>query len=54
MMENIKLDLTVQEVNGILQGLGQLPFSQVESLINKVRSQAQAQLAVVTPEVTEQ
>jgi hypothetical protein len=43
----IKLELTVDEVNGVLQGLGQLPYVQVVSLVEKIREQA-------TPQVQEQ
>ena len=35
---NIKLDL--QEVNGVISVLAQLPFSQVADLVNKIRNQA--------------
>ena len=51
---SIKLDLTLDEVNGILISLGKLPFEQVEPLISKVRSQAIPQAeaqAKVEPEV---
>ena len=37
---SIKLDLALEEVNGVLQALGNLPFAQVEPLINKIRQQA--------------
>ena len=37
---SIKLDLTLDEVNGVLISLGKLPFEQVEPLITKVRGQA--------------
>lgn len=36
----IKLDLTLNEVNGVLNALGQMPYSQVEALITKIRDQA--------------
>lgn len=43
-MKEIKLDLTVDEVNVILQALGELPFKQVYPLVNKIQEQAAAQL----------
>jgi len=42
----MKLELTVQEVNAILAGLGRLPYEAVFELIEKIRSQAASQ---VTP-----
>jgi len=39
----IKLSLTLEEVNAVLQALGQLPFAQVAPLIDKVRGQATPQ-----------
>jgi len=43
-MSDIKLTLTVDEVNYVLGALGDRPFVQVVSLITKVRDQAQTQL----------
>jgi hypothetical protein len=40
------LDLTINEVNMILQALGNAPYAQVFELVEKIRTQAQAQ---VTP-----
>lgn len=40
----INLDLELAEVNGILQALGNLPFSQVAPLIQKIQLQAQPQI----------
>ena len=40
----IRLELDVAEVNGILQALGNLPFSQVAPLIQKIQLQAQPQV----------
>ena len=40
----IKLELDVAEVNGILQTLGNLPFSQVAPLIQKIQIQAKPQV----------
>lgn len=46
-MDNLvlKLELTVEEVNGILVALGDLPTkTNAHMLINKIREQAQPQL----------
>ena len=54
----IKLELTLEEVNGILLALGQMPYVQVDPLINKIKSQAtpqfeaqQAKEEVLEPEI---
>ena len=41
----ITLDLTVAEVNGVLNALGQMPFVQVQALIVKIQWQAAPQVA---------
>ena len=41
---NIKLELSLEEVNQILTTLGQLPYAQVANLIEKMREQAKTQL----------
>jgi hypothetical protein len=41
----MKLDLTVQEINLILQALGNAPYAQVFELIQKIREQAQQQIS---------
>jgi hypothetical protein len=43
-MSDIKLTLTVDEVNRVLGALGDRPFVQVVDLITKVRTQAQPQI----------
>ena len=43
--DNMKLELTVNEVNIIMQALGNAPYVQVAELIQKIREQAQAQLS---------
>ena len=51
---SIKLDLELNEVNGVLQALATLPYGQVADLITKIRSQAEPQAKqeeVLTPEV---
>ena len=40
----IKLTLTVDQVNGILQALGNMPYVQSAELINIVRNQASSQV----------
>ena len=40
----INLELELAEVNGILQALGNLPFSQVTPLIQTIQLQAQPQV----------
>ena len=41
----MKLELDLNEVNGILSALAQLPYAQVEGLISKIRTQVMPQLA---------
>lgn len=43
-MQDIQLQLTLDEVNLILNALGNLPYSQVFQLIQKIDSQAVSQL----------
>ena len=40
----IKLELEVNEVNGVLNALGQMPFVQVQALIGKIQGQAAPQV----------
>jgi hypothetical protein len=42
----VKLDLTIAEVNIIMQALGNMPYAQVFELIQKIREQAQPQVTV--------
>ena len=41
----MKLELTINDVNMILQALGNAPYAQVFELVEKIREQAQPQLA---------
>ena len=41
----MKLDLTINEINLILQALGNAPYVQVFELVQKIREQAQGQVA---------
>lgn len=43
-MKEIKLVITVEEANQILEALGNLPFKSVFGLIGKIQNQAAAQL----------
>ena len=40
----MKLDLTINEINLILQALGNAPYAQVFELVQKIREQAQGQI----------
>jgi len=43
-MNPLKLDLTLDEVNTVLDTLGNLPYKQIAALFEKIKSQAVAQL----------
>lgn len=43
-MEELKLNLTIDEANLILDALGRLPFAQVYSLVAKIQEQARQQI----------
>lgn len=43
-MKKIKLELTLDQVNLILQALGDLPFKEVYELIGAINAQANVQL----------
>ena len=46
--KEIELKLTFAEVNGVLQALGQMPFAQVATLIQKIQQQAAPQVQDTT------
>jgi hypothetical protein len=46
----INLELSVQEINLILQALGQAPYVQVAELVEKIKAQAVPQVEVLTKE----
>lgn len=48
--KEIKLVLTVDEANQILEALGNQPFNHVFALINKIQQQAASQLSQATEE----
>ena len=49
----IKLDLTVQEVNTILRSLSKHPFEEIASLIGKIKSQGDPQVAEIEKQLAE-
>jgi hypothetical protein len=52
---NIKLELEIEEVNAVLQTLGNLPTSSgAWPLVVKIKQQAEAQIPAATQEVVEQ
>ena len=50
----MKLELTIQEVNAVMQALGNMPYAQVFELVRKIREQAQLQLNAPATEESEQ
>jgi hypothetical protein len=46
-MQEIKLELTIDEVNTILRSLGQHPFEQIAALIGKIREQGEPQVRAI-------
>lgn len=44
------LELTIDQINIILNALGNAPYTQVFSLIAEIQKQGQAQMAPATPE----
>jgi hypothetical protein len=46
----INLNLTVQEVNLILQALGQAPYIQVAEIVEKIKAQAVPQVEALPKE----
>ena len=43
-MQDITLSLAVEEVNLVLEGLGNLPFAKVYELVGKIQGQASEQI----------
>jgi hypothetical protein len=43
-MQDIQLRLTIDELNLILEGVGNLPFARVYNLVGKIQAQAAEQL----------
>lgn len=50
----MKLELTINEINIMMQALGNAPYVQVAELIQKIREQAQPQIATHDPDQTAQ
>lgn len=48
-MSTIKLDLGIDEVNLILEAVGQLPFARVYKLVGRIQEQVQEQLQTSEP-----
>lgn len=46
-MEELKIVLSLDEINFTLSSLSELPYKSVSNLINKITSQAEAQLKVI-------
>ena len=47
----IKLELTVDETNGVLAALGKVPYELSYALIEKIKAQATPQVAPVQQEI---
>jgi dihydroxyacetone kinase len=47
--KNIKLELSVEEVNVILNALGSRPYVEVFSLVQKIQTQASGQMEEMPP-----
>ena len=43
-MDNLKLDVTLDEINVILMGLGQIAYIQSAPIIDKIENQVNAQI----------
>jgi hypothetical protein len=43
----MKLDLSINEINAILAGLGRLPYEAVFELVEKIRTQAKEQVVSI-------
>lgn len=49
-MKTIKLEFNINEVNTIMRSLGNMPFNQVNELINKISAQAKPQIDEKKPD----
>jgi len=43
-MEKLKINLTIEEVNKVLEALGNMPYARVYELVQNIQQQAQSQL----------
>jgi hypothetical protein len=50
--DTLQLELTVAEINVILRSLGKHPFDEIAMLIQKIKSQGEAQLKEMQTEAT--
>ena len=46
---SIKLDLEIEEVNGVLMSLGKAPYEMAQPIIDKIKSQAIPQVQASAP-----
>jgi hypothetical protein len=46
----IKLELTLDEVNAVMGALGNMPYAQIAPLVEKIKEQAVPQLPVPAPQ----
>ena len=53
-MKNIKIELSIEEINAILGLLGQQPYAQVYGLVEKLQAQAAGQLQAAAEPVLSQ
>ncbi|CAD5372268.1 conserved hypothetical protein [Rubrivivax sp. A210] len=51
-MQDIKLNLAIEDVNLILEGLGNMPYAKVYTLVAKIQEQAARQLEAARPAAT--
>ena len=51
-MKELNLEVTIDETNLILEGLGNLPFAKVYQLVAKIQQQAAEQLGGDAPAVS--
>jgi hypothetical protein len=49
----MKLELSLQEVNTVLTGLGRLPYEAVFELVDKIKNQVVPQMNQASPPATE-
>ena len=49
-MNNLNITLSIEEINELLNALGQQPYIKVHGLITKIQNQASGQLQEVKPE----
>jgi hypothetical protein len=50
-MNNLKLELSIDDINLILESLGQQPFARVFQLIGRIQEQARAQVEAAQQQI---